>query len=137
LKGEDLLDYRNYVDFVVEAKWRGKDWASVSSASLSGGESIGCGLALALMLMRSIASRGEIKAEQITPLFAMDEIHRLDDAGVEMIVNLAKRENFQIVVTAQKITPSYDCTLYNLTRSHEPDQLIIRGIRINADKIAA
>ncbi len=137
LKGEDLLDYRNYVDFVVEAKWKGGDWESIASASLSGGESIGCGLALALMLMRSIASRGEVKPELITPLFAMDEIHRLDDAGVEMIVNLAKRENFQIVVTAQKMTPSYDCTLFNLTRVHDPDLLIIRGIRVNTEKIAA
>jgi hypothetical protein len=78
-----------------------------------------------------------VKPELITHLFAMDEIHRLDDAGVEMIVNLAKRENFQIIVTAQKITPSYDCTLFNLTRVHNPDRLIIRGIRVNTEKAAA
>lgn len=137
LKGSDLLDYRNYVDLAVEAKWRGGDWASVASASLSGGESIGCGLALALMLMRSIAARGDLKPELITPLFAMDEIHRLDDKGVAMIVSLAKRENFQVVVTAQKITPSYNCTLYNLTRIPDPDRLIIRGIKIHTKKRAA
>ncbi len=137
LKGSDLLDYRNYVDLAVEAKWRGGDWASVASASLSGGESIGCGLALALMLMRSIAARGDLKPELITPLFAMDEIHRLDDKGVAMIVNLAKRENFQVVVTAQKITPSYNCTLYNLTRIPDPDRLIIRGIKIHTEQKAA
>ena len=137
LKGADLLDYRNYVNLAVEAKWMGGDWASVASASLSGGESIGCGLALALMLMRSIAARGEVKPELITPLFTMDEIHRLDDKGVAMIVNLAKRENFQVVVTAQRITPSYDCTLYNLTRLPDPDRLIIRGIKIHTEQKAA
>lgn len=137
LSGEDLLDYRNYVDFAVEAKWKGGDWEPVTSASLSGGESIGCGLALALMLMRSIAGRGESKPESITPLFTMDEIHRLDDAGVAMIVNLAKRENFQVVVTAQKIEPSYDCTLYNLTRLPEPDRLVIRGIKVRKQEAAA
>ncbi len=115
----------------------GGDWASVASASLSGGESIGCGLALALMLMRSIAARGEVKPELITPLFTMDEIHRLDDKGVAMIVSLAKRENFQVVVTAQRITPSYDCTLYNLTRLPDPDRLIIRGIKIHTEQKAA
>ncbi len=137
LKGDDLLDYRNYVNLAVEAKWMGGDWASVASASLSGGESIGCGLALALMLMRSIAARGEVKPELITPLFTMDEIHRLDDKGVAMIVSLAKRENFQVVVTAQRITPSYDCTLYNLTRLPDPDRLIIRGIKIHTEQKAA
>jgi|GEM_PF-3521173 len=137
LSGEDLLDYRNYVDFAVEAKWKGGGWEPVASASLSGGESIGCGLALALMLMRSIAGRGESKPEAITPLFAMDEIHRLDDAGVAMIVNLARRENFQVVVTAQKIEPSYDCTLYNLTRLPDPDRLVIRGIRVKRQEEAA
>mgnify|MGYP001821548614 CR=1 FL=1 len=89
------------------------------------------------MLMRSIAGRGESKPETITPLFAMDEIHRLDDAGVAMIVNLARRENFQVVVTAQKIEPSYDCTLYNLTRIPDPDRLVIRGIRIKNQEAAA
>lgn len=134
--GADLLDYRNYVDLAIEARRTGQEWGLASS--LSGGESIGSGLALALMLMRSIAARGEGKPEQITPLFILDEVHRLDDAGVAVIVNFAKRENFQVVVTAQKIEPSYDCTLYTLTRVYTPDdQLIIRGIQVSPGKVAA
>jgi len=125
--GEELLDYRSYMDVAIEAKRKGGDWESASS--LSGGESIGGGLALALMLSRALSSRGEIKPEQITPLFAIDEVHRLDSKGQGVIVEFAKREGFQVFVTAAALKPTYECTLYSLERIYEPEErLIIRGI---------
>lgn len=124
--GEELLDYRTYMELVIEAKRQGGEWQTASS--LSGGESIGGGLAIALMLSRALISRGEIKSEQITPLFAIDEVHRLDAKGQGMIVEFAKRENFQVFVTASALKPSYACTLYALERIYEPEErLIIRG----------
>ena len=125
--GEELLDYRTYMDLVIEAKRQGGEWQTASS--LSGGESIGGGLAIALMLSRALASRGEIKPDQITPLFAIDEVHRLDPKGQGMIVEFAKRENFQVFVTASSLKPSYACTLYALERIYEPEErLVIRGM---------
>lgn len=134
LTGEQLLDYRNYVDLVIEARRKGSDKWDLA-ASLSGTEVIGGGLAIALMLVRSIASRAElagsgIKVSEIRPLFAVDEIARLNAEGQRLLVDFAKRENFQLVVTAPNIKPTYDCTLYALTRKFEPrNQLIIRGIK--------
>lgn len=125
--GEELLDYRTYMDLVIEAKRQGGEWQTASS--LSGGESIGGDLAIALMLSRALASRGEIKPDQITPLFAIDEVHRLDPKGQGMIVEFAKRENFQVFVTASSLKPSYACTLYALERIYEPEErLVIRGM---------
>lgn len=98
--GEELLDYRTYMDLVIEAKRQGGEWQTASS--LSGGESIGGGLAIALMLSRALASRGEIKPDQITPLFAIDEVHRLDPKGQGMIVEFAKRENFQVRISRDR-----------------------------------
>lgn len=124
--GEQLLDYRTYMDLVIEVQRAGGKWES--AASLSGGESIGGGLAIALMLSRAMASRGEIKADQITPLFAIDEVHRLDAKGQEVIVEFAKREGFQVFVTASALSPNYECTLYTLHRSYNPEEcLTIRG----------
>ncbi len=124
--GEELLDYRNYMDLRIEARRKNKEWETASS--LSGGESIGGGLAIALMLARSMASRGEIKPEQITPLFIIDELHRLDPKGQGMIVDFAKREGFQVYVTAQALKPNFECTLYTLERIYDPEErLIIRG----------
>lgn len=125
--GEELLDYRTYMELVIEAKRQGGEWQTASS--LSGGESIGGGLAIALMLSRALIARGEIKADQITPLFAIDEVHRLDAKGQGMIVEFAKRENFQVFVTASALKPSYACTLYALERVYEPEErLVIRGM---------
>jgi len=124
--GEELLDYRNYMDLRIEAKRMSKDWETASS--LSGGESIGGGLAIALMLSRSMASRGDIKPDQITPLFVIDELHRLDPKGQGMIVDFAQREGFQVYVTAQALKPNFECTLYTLERVYDPEErLIIRG----------
>lgn len=136
LTGQELLDYRNYVDLSIEACRKGTGWAP--AASLSGGEAIGCGLAMALMLTRSIAAKGDINSEQISPLFAVDEVHRLDGPGQKMIVNFAEREHFQVIVTAAMLAPDYSCILYSLNRVFDPtERLIIRGMRINGDKKAA
>ena len=135
MTGEELLDYRNYVDLSIEAcrKGSGKGSGWAPAASLSGGESIGSGLAIALMLTRSIAAKGEIKVDQIFPLFAVDEAHRLDGPGHAVIVDFAKREGFQVIVAAPELTPSYSCILYALNRVFDPhERLIIRGIKVAA-----
>lgn len=132
--GDQLLDYRNYVDLSIEVCRKASGW--MPAASLSGGESIGCGLAVALILTRSIAARGEIKVDQISPLFAVDEAHRLDGPGHAVVVDFAKRENFQVIVAAPELTPSYSCILYALSRVFPPqvphERLIVRGIKVAA-----
>lgn len=133
MDGVSLLDYREYVDMVIEAKRIDGDWEPASE--LSGGESIGCGLAIALMLTRSIANRGEaggggVKTENIHPLFGVDEISRLDAAGQKVLVEFAKRERFQLLFAAPELKPSYSCTLYNLKRIFTPEaKLIVRASR--------
>lgn len=133
MDGASLLDYREYVDLVIEARRMEGDWELASS--LSGGESIGCGLAIALMLTRSIANRGEaggegVKTENIRPLYGVDEISRLDAAGQKVLVDFAKRERFQLLFAAPELKPSYSCTLYNLKRIFTPEaKLIIRASR--------
>jgi len=125
--GEALLDYRSYVDLAIEAR-RDNAWAP--AASLSGGESIGAGLAVALILSRSIAAKSDIKVDQISPVFVIDEVQRLDDKGQKVIVDFAKREDFQVLVTAPKLSGNFDCTLYSISRQSEPqDRIVIRGIR--------
>lgn len=143
MDGASLLDYREYVDLVIEARRMEGDWELASS--LSGGESIGCGLAIALMLTRSIANRGEasgegVKTENIRPLYGVDEISRLDAAGQKVLVEFAKRERFQLLFAAPELKPSYSCTLYNLKRIFTPGaKLIIRASRFRpkAEPVAA
>lgn len=133
MDGESLLDYRNYVDIVIEARRQDREWSP--AAGLSGGEAIGCSLAIALMLTRSIASRSEaggegIKAHHIRPLFVVDEAQRLIESGHKILVDFARREKFQLIFAAPKLEPEYDCTLYSLNRVYTPEaRIIIRAIK--------
>src|SRR5208337_4629027 len=97
------------------------------ASSLSGGESIGCGLAIGIMLARSLAARGKIRANQITPIFIVDEVQRLDDDGQKTVVDFGRKEGFRVLVTARKLEPKYACTVYALSRVYEPkEQVVIR-----------
>jgi hypothetical protein len=67
-------------------------------------------------------------------LFAVDEVQRLHSEGQTMLVDFAKREGFQILVTATTLEPGFKCTLYALNRVYEPDErLVIRGVKIKRD----
>ncbi len=128
MEGKELLDYRSYMDLAIEAQRHGRNW--MPAASLSGGESVGCGLAISLMLFRSLAERGEVRGSDITPLFAIDEMQRLDGDGQKVVAEFCERENIQVVVTAPELSPQYRCTLYALARVFDPaERLIVRGLR--------
>ena len=138
MEGKELLDYRTYMDLAIEARRHDRNWTP--AASLSGGESVGCGLAISLMLFRSLAERGEVRASDITPLFAIDEMQRLDGDGQKVVAEFCERENIQVVVTAPELSPQYRCTLYALARVFDPrERLIVRGLRGQHDsaKVAA
>ena len=127
--GKALLDYRTYMDLTIEARRAQGPWDPASS--LSGGESIGCGLAVALMLARSLAARGEARAEEFVPLFVVDEAQRLDPAGQAVIVDLARREHFQVLVTAIDIQPEFDCSVYAVAREFKPfERMYTRRLKV-------
>ena len=51
--GEELLDYRNYLELEVEV-FRGADgWLRAESGALSTGEAIGTGMSIPLMVVQS------------------------------------------------------------------------------------
>lgn len=53
LIGEELLDYRNYLEMEVEVN-RGSDgWLRAESGALSTGEAIGTGMSILVMVVQS------------------------------------------------------------------------------------
>lgn len=127
-KGQSLLDYRTYLDLYIEAQ-RGK-WGS--AISLSGGESIGGGLAIALILAKSLSLRGaDARTRGYTPFFVVDEIQRLNAEGQGVIVKFGHQQGMQILVTALSLDASYDCTMYALTRLHIPkEEIVARRLQV-------
>jgi energy-coupling factor transporter ATP-binding protein EcfA2 len=129
--GSALLDYRTYIDLTIEARRLGK-WEQASG--LSGGESIGGGLAVALMLSRSLSQRpGDGRVRPYTPFFVMDEVQRLNGAGQAVIVEFGRKQGVQVLVTAIALEPTYDCTIYVLDRVLTPfEEIVLRRITIDS-----
>jgi chromosome condensin MukBEF ATPase and DNA-binding subunit MukB len=142
VNGEELLDYRSYMDIFIEVK-RSWDTQWRPASSLSGGEAIGGGLAITLVLFRSLAMRGgamtNLRPDQITPLFVIDEMMRLDDQGQDVAVSFGEKQGFQLLVTAPKLSPDYRCTLWSINRFIRDGRpnVVIRGVQRTRDGVVA
>lgn len=124
LQGSEVLDYRTFIDLKLEAKRLGhKDW--VPAFSLSGGEAIGAGIAIVLMLFRALANRGDHRSDQLTPVFVMDEINRIDPRGQRMVVDLCELNGIQLFVTGPEMVPAINTRMYMLARSMDPVERVI------------
>lgn len=124
LQGDEVLDYRAFVDLHLEAKRQGyKDW--VPAFSLSGGEAIGAGIAIVLMLFKALATRGDHRPEMLTPVFVMDEINRIDPRGQRVVVDLCEFHGIQLFVTGPEMVPSKNTRMYMLARTMEPEETVI------------
>jgi energy-coupling factor transporter ATP-binding protein EcfA2 len=136
IDGAALLDYRTYMAVTIEARRQGK-WEAASG--LSGGESIGGGLAVALMLCRSLSQRSyEGRTRSYTPFFVVDEVQRLNSPGQAVIVEFGRRQGMQVLVTAISLEPTYDCTMYVLDRIHLPnEEIVIRRVTLDSKLMKA
>jgi len=130
--GSALLDYRTYIDLTIEARRLGK-WEQASG--LSGGESIGGGLAVALMLSRSLSHRSsDGRPRPYTPFFVMDEVQRLNGQGQAVIVDFGRKQGIQVLVTAISLEATYNCTMYVLSRILSPmEEIVLRRITIDSN----
>ncbi|MBT3066281.1 ATP-binding cassette domain-containing protein [Rhodoferax sp. U11-2br] len=132
LDGMALLDYRTYVDLTIEAQRQG-EWKAASG--LSGAESIGGGLAVSLMLMRSLAHRsGEGRPKPFTPIFIVDEVQRMNADGQGLLVEFGRRQGFQVLVTALDIQARFPCTLHVMDRYSAPEETVVsRQVRVTGN----
>ena len=111
------MDYRTYMEVGIEAH-RKEGW--VAATALSGAEAIGCGLAIALMLARSLAARSEGGRQDFRMMFPLDEIQRVGKDGQRIISEFGRHEGFQVLVTALELEPDYDCNIYVIKRTSDP-----------------
>ncbi|MGE5492357.1 MAG: hypothetical protein ACM31P_13830 [Actinomycetota bacterium] len=124
LSGTEILDYRSFIDLSIEAKRKSqKDW--FPAFSLSGGEAIGAGVAIVLMLFKALAARGDHRADQLTPIFVMDEINRIDPRGQKMVVEFCERNAVQLFVTGPEMVPAQQTKMYMMARSFVPEECVI------------
>lgn len=117
--GEELLDYRNYLELEVEV-FRGADgWLRAESGALSTGEAIGTGMSILLMVVQSWEEESRrIRGKDIIPcrLLFLDEAARLDGKSISTLFELCERLDMQLLIAAPENISPEKGTTYKLVR---------------------
>ncbi|MGV3344851.1 chromosome partition protein MukB [Enterobacteriaceae bacterium LUAb1] len=117
--GEELLDYRNYLEMEVEVN-RGSDgWLRAESGALSTGEAIGTGMSILVMVVQSWEEESRrLRGKDISPcrLLFLDEAARLDARSIATLFELCARLEMQLVIAAPENISPEKGTTYKLVR---------------------
>ncbi|MGL4861412.1 MAG: chromosome partition protein MukB, partial [Enterobacteriaceae bacterium] len=117
--GEELLDYRNYLELEVEV-YRGSDgWLRAESGALSTGEAIGTGMSILVMVVQSWEEESRrLRSKDISPcrLLFLDEAARLDAKSIATLFELCERLDMQLVIAAPENISPEKGTTYKLVR---------------------
>lgn len=137
--GEELLDYRNYLELSVEVN-RGSDgWLQAESGALSTGEAIGTGQSILLMVVQSWEEESRrLRSKDIVPcrLLFLDEAARLDAKSIFTLFELCDRLGMQLLIAAPENISPEKGTTYKLVRKvfkdHEHVHVVgLRGFAQN------
>ncbi|MGF1729861.1 chromosome partition protein MukB [Photobacterium kasasachensis] len=119
IMGEELLDYRNYLELSIEVN-RGTDgWLQAESGALSTGEAIGTGQAILLMVVQSWEEESRrLRGKEIIPcrLLFLDEAARLDAKSIATLFELCERLDMQLLIAAPENISPEKGTTYKLVR---------------------
>lgn len=117
--GEELLDYRNYLELTVEV-YRGADgWLKAESGALSTGEAIGTGMSILVMVVQSWEEESRrLRGKDISPcrLLFLDEAARLDAKSIATLFELCARLEMQLIIAAPENISPEKGTTYKLVR---------------------
>ncbi|QOL14491.1 chromosome partition protein MukB [Dickeya dianthicola] len=117
--GEELLDYRNYLEMEVEVN-RGTDgWLRAESGALSTGEAIGTGMSILVMVVQSWEEESSrLRGKDISPcrLLFLDEAARLDAKSIATLFELCERLEMQLIIAAPENISPEKGTTYKLVR---------------------
>ncbi|MCW6554266.1 chromosome partition protein MukB [Yersinia ruckeri] len=143
--GEELLDYRNYLELEVEV-FRGADgWLRAESGALSTGEAIGTGMSILVMVVQSWEEESRrLRGKDISPcrLLFLDEAARLDAKSIATLFELCERLEMQLIIAAPENISPEKGTTYKLVRkvfqNHEHVHVVgLRGFANAVPAIAA
>ncbi|PIJ51333.1 cell division protein MukB [Erwinia sp. OLTSP20] len=142
--GEELLDYRNYLEMEVEVN-RGSDgWLRAESGALSTGEAIGTGMSILVMVVQSWEEESRrLRGKDILPcrLLFLDEAARLDGRSINTLFELCARLDMQLIIAAPENISPEKGTTYKLVRkvinnSEHVHVVGLRGFSAEPDKAA-
>ncbi len=135
--GQRLLDYREYVELVVEIQRQSTGtWEVASPTKLSTGEAIGVGAALMMVvltewerdanLLRARRTGGSLR------FLFLDEANRLSRDNLGVLFDLCKNLDLQLLIAAPEVARAEGNTTYRLVRHVTDDgreEVIVSGRR--------
>ncbi|MFC0180376.1 chromosome partition protein MukB [Thorsellia kenyensis] len=126
--GEELLDYRNYLEMEVEI-FRGTDgWLRAESGALSTGEAIGTGMSILVMVVQSWEDESmRMRGKDMLPcrLLFLDEAARLDGKSIATLFELCSRLNMQLIIAApENISPEQGTTYKLMRKVHQNHEYV-------------
>ncbi|POY59605.1 chromosome partition protein MukB [Pectobacterium versatile] len=117
--GEELLDYRNYLEMEVEVNRGADGWLRAESGALSTGEAIGTGMSILVMVVQSWEEESKrLRGKDIIPcrLLFLDEAARLDAKSIATLFELCDRLEMQLIIAAPENISPEKGTTYKLVR---------------------
>ncbi|RKS87024.1 condensin subunit MukB [Orbus hercynius] len=117
--GEELLDYRNYLELDVEVNRGADGWLRAESGALSTGEAIGTGMSILLMVIQSWEEESKrLRSKDIVPcrLLFLDEAARLDAKSIATLFELCDKLAMQLIIAAPENISPEKGTTYKLVR---------------------
>ncbi|WBA16905.1 chromosome partition protein MukB [Salinivibrio kushneri] len=132
--GEELLDYRNFLELDIEVN-RGTDgWLKAESGALSTGEAIGTGQAILLMVIQSWEEESRrLRGKDVIPcrLLFLDEAARLDAKSISTLFELCHRLDMQLLIAAPENISPEQGTTYKLVRKifNDREHVHVVGLR--------
>jgi chromosome partition protein MukB len=139
--GQKLLDYREYLTITVEIlRQAEKTWERVNPSRVSTGEAIGIGAALMMVvltawerdanLLRAKRSLGTLR------FLFLDEANRLSRDNLEVLFDLCKNLDLQLLIAAPEVAQAQGCTTYRLVRrkiASGQEEVLVSGRRVRAE----
>jgi chromosome partition protein MukB len=141
--GQRLLDYREYVELVVEIKRQANEhWEAASPTRLSTGEAIGVGAALMMVVLTEWERDSNLLRARDNPgslrFLFLDEANRLSRDNLAVLFELCKNLDLQLMIAAPEVARAEGNTTYRLVRHLSDDgreEVIVSGRRAVAERV--
>lgn len=116
IKGEKLLDHRNYLMVKTQIRRRGRsEFEDLEGTHLSTGERLGSGLVVLISIIKHWAGAAHGKKAFAIPL-VMDEVSRLDAHSQATVAELCRRCGVQLLMAAPESLGKITGLGYQLVR---------------------
>jgi chromosome partition protein MukB len=139
--GQRLLDYREYVQLLVQIRRKGStDWESANPSRLSTGEAIGIGAALMMVVLteweRDATFLRAKKTHGSLRFLFLDEANRLSHDNLGVLFDLCQTLDLQLLIAAPEVATAEGNTTYRLVRNVTGDgreEVLISGRRTRSN----